>query len=116
MMPSKTSRSSGRRVCVCGGGGGGSHVGRWRTEPVCLLALLTGTSASGAGADAEAGATPRWESSFPARLSQGDFPEATPALWVSNLRQALCFLLLSLTLSLVANSPAQKNNANQSCR
>lgn len=71
-MPSKNSRSSERgRVCC--------QMGRWRREPVCLLAVLTGTSASEAGTDAEArgesGKAGR-ESGFPARLSRGDFPEA----------------------------------------
>lgn len=78
-------------------GGGAGHVGRWRTEPVCLLALLTGTSASEAGADAEARTRPRWESRFPARLSQGEFPEASSVLWVSNISQVLCFLFYSIS-------------------
>lgn len=60
-------------------------------EPACLLARRTGTSASEAAADAEARTRPRRESSVPARLP-GEFPEASSALWLSNISQVLSFL------------------------
>lgn len=88
-----------------GGGGGGSHVGRWRPEPVCLLALLAGTSASEAAADAEARTRPRCESSFPARLLRGEFPEASSAF--RYLSSALLFFITH-TFSANKTAPPKK--------